>query len=117
MANTTRVHRVETLLQRVLAECLRREIKDPRLHLATLSGVHISKDLSLAKVYISLLSEGDAAKEAMKALEKAKGFLRHKIAQECELRIVPELQFVHDTTAEQSQHISMLIAKGLHASQ
>lgn len=113
MANLTRVHRVEDLLQRVLAETLRREIKDPRLTLATVSGVKLSRDLSIATVYISLLSEGEQAAEAMKALEHAKGFLRHQVAKQCELRIVPQLVLVHDTTAVSAQHMSNLIDKAL----
>ena len=113
MASSTRVHRVEDLLQRVLAQALQREIKDPRLSMATVSSVNVAKDLSFAKVYISFLKDPQDIEQSLQVLNRAKSFLRRQIAKECELRIVPELQFVHDTTITHGAHISGLIDKAL----
>jgi ribosome-binding factor A len=113
MANPTRMHRVEDLLHRVLAKALQREIKDPRAAMATISAIKVAKDLSFAKVYVSFLKDPADIEEAIQVLNRAKGFLRHHIAKECELRIVPELQFVHDITIVHGQHMSSLIDKAL----
>ncbi len=113
MANPTRMHRVEDLIHRVLAETLQREIRDPRLAMATISAIKVAKDLSFAKVYISFLKDDVDQKQALQVLNNAKGFLRHQIAKQCELRITPELQFIYDTTVQHGQHISSLIDKAL----
>ena len=113
MANETRMHRVEDSLQRVLSQALIRDIKDPRLSLTTVSAVKVARDLSCAKVFVSFLKPDTNVEEALEVLNRAKGLLRHHIAKNCDLRIVPELQFVHDATVAHGHHISSLIDKAL----
>lgn len=118
MAASNRVHRVEDLLQRILAECLQREIKDPRLKQLTISEVQVSKDLSFATVYVSSFENLEPADltAMMKVLQAAKGVFRHKIAEEGGLRIIPDLRFIYDNSSERGSRIEALLHQAFNKS-
>ena len=88
-----------------------REMKDPRLQSSMLSVVRIelSRDNSYCKVYISSMSGIDCAKEAVKALKNAAGFIRREIGSRLTLRHVPALQFSATDSIEYSANISKII--------
>ncbi len=104
-----RVHRVSDLLIRELNELLRREVRDPRMSMAQVTSIDLSRDLSHATVRVSYLGDEDARDECIAALEKARGFFRSKLAPRLQLRRVPELNFVPDRGAEHSQRIHDLL--------
>lgn len=99
---------------RSLNELLRLETKDPRLRGVSLTSVDLSRDLSVARVYFSLLNPDASPEPAMDGLGKASGFLRAKLGSAIKVRHVPELRFIHDDSAEQSDKISQLINSALH---
>jgi ribosome-binding factor A len=110
----SRNQRLGNQVLRTLSELLRFETKDPRLERVSLTGVDLSRDLSVARVYFSLLDpDGDPA-PALAGLEKASGFLRAKLGQAIKVRHVPELRFEHDDSAAESQRLSDLIEGALH---
>jgi len=109
-----RSERVAGQLRRDLAKLIQREIKDPEVGFVSLSDVEVTRDLSHAKVFITVF-EPEKAEESLKALRRASTFLRHRLGQELRLRHVPELHFVHDNSVEQGSRIDELIAKALHA--
>lgn len=111
----SRNQRLGTQILRTLSELLQFETKDPRLQGVSLTSVDLSRDLSVARVYFSLLSPDDRPESALEGLGKAAGFLRAKLASAIKVRHVPELRFVHDDSAEQSAKISALIDNALHA--
>ncbi len=81
-----------------------------------MTAVDLSRDLSVAKVYFSLLNpDGDAVK-AQAGLDKAAGFLRGKLGAAIKVRHVPELRFAHDDSAEHGMKISELIDGALRDS-
>ena len=105
-----RALRVAAQLKRELATLLQKEVQDPRLAGAVISDVEVSRDLSVAKVY--LLSSGDAAMEGVFAgLKHASGFLRGALAERLRLRIMPHLQFLKDETQQHSERIEQLLAE------
>ena len=104
-----RTEKVGDLIQQTLAQALHREISDPRLKLLSITGVEVTGDLAHATVYISMLGDDTKLQDALKALDKAKGFLRRYIAKECQLRATPELHFKHDTSGLYSEKMSELI--------
>jgi ribosome-binding factor A len=109
-----RSERVAGQLRRDLAKLIQREIKDPEVGFVSLSDVEVTRDLSHAKVFITVF-EPEKAEESLKALRRASTFLRHRLGQELRLRHVPELHFVHDDSVEKGSQIDELIAKALHA--
>lgn len=109
-----RSERVAGQLRRDLAKLIQQEIKDPEVGFVSLSDVEVTRDLSHAKVFITVF-EPEKAASSIKALKRAAAFLRTRLAQELRLRHVPELHFIHDDSVEQGSHIDQLIAKALHS--
>ena len=109
-----RSERVAGQLRRDLARLIQQEIKDPEVGFVSLSDVEVTRDLSHAKVFITVF-EPEKAAESLKALRRASTFLRLRLGQQLRLRHVPELHFVHDDSVEQGSHIDELIAKALSA--
>ena len=101
--------RLGAQLQRTLSELIRFETKDPGLANISLTVVELSKDLSVAKIYFSLLNPDDDPQPALDGLQRASGFLRRKLGHELTVRHVPELRFVHDDSLAQGAAISKLI--------
>jgi len=104
-----RTQRIGDLIRAELATLLQREVRDPRVGLATVSHVEVSRDLRYAMVRVSVLGEESQRTAAVEALEHAKGFLRRELARRLSLRVTPELRFVLDRGAEHSQAISSLL--------
>ena len=94
---------------RILSELLRFETKDPGLAEISLTAVDLSRDLSVARVYFSMLKPDDDPQRALDGLKRAAGFLRSKLGGELMIRHVPELRFVHDDSIAHGAEISRLI--------
>ena len=109
----SRNQRLGTEVLRTLSELLRFETKDPRLENITLTGVDLSRDLGVARVYFSVLNPEDSPETALEGLKRATGFLRSKLGRALQIRHVPELRFLHDDSAEVSARISELIDSAL----
>ena len=105
----SRNQRLGNQILRSLSELLRQEVKDPRLGAVSLTAVDLTRDLSVARVYFSLLNPDADPAPAANGLERASGFLRGKLGGALKVRHVPELRFVHDDSAAQSIRISELL--------
>jgi ribosome-binding factor A len=106
---TQRTDRIGDLLRGELAELLRREMRDPRVAMVTISGVTVSRDLHYATVKVSALGTEEERQAAVTALIRARGYLRRELAGRLDLRVTPELRFELDRGAEYSQQISDLL--------
>ncbi|MCW9025070.1 MAG: 30S ribosome-binding factor RbfA [Gammaproteobacteria bacterium] len=105
----SRTRRVAEQIQRELAMLIQQEIKDPRLGMVTVSGVDVTKDLSVAKVYVSVLDESHDVKQTLEVLNRAAGFLRHALGQSLVMRAVPHLHFHFDDSISRGNELSSLI--------
>jgi ribosome-binding factor A len=113
----SRNQRLGNQVLRTLNELVRFETKDPRLKMVSLTSVELSRDLSFARVYFSLLDPNGDPAEVKEGLERASGFLRGKLGREIKIRHVPELRFAHDDSAAEAQRISSLIDGALDSDQ
>ena len=101
----SRTRRVGEQIQREMAQLVQQEIKDPRLGLVTISAVKLSKDMSHANIFFTVLNDSDSddssrkqvIEDTVKILEGASGFLRHELGKRMQLRIVP-LMYTLSTT-------------------
>ena len=94
---------------RLLSDLVRREVKDPRVGLITITAVEVSGDLSHARVYFTpFAGVGDAA-TALEALQHAAGYLRVQVRNQMRLRVAPELEFRLDDSVERGARLSALI--------
>ncbi len=110
----SRTQRVADQIQRELAALIQREVKDPRVGMATVSAVEVSRDLYHAKVFVTILNGDEDQQEiteSVKALINASGFLRSQLGQRMKLRIVPTLRFHFDDSLSRGNYLSNLIDK------
>jgi ribosome-binding factor A len=105
----SRNQRLGAQMMRSLSELLRFETKDPALADVSLTAVDLSKDLSVARIYFSLLNPDDDPQPAIAGLKRASGFLRSKLGAALTVRQVPELRFVHDDSIAHGAEMSRLI--------
>ena len=108
----SRSERVSGQLRRELATLIQREVKDPRVGFVSVSDVEVTRDLSHAKVFVTVFEE-DQASESIKALKHAAAFLRRRLGQELRMRTVPELHFHHDASVETGTRMDELIANAV----
>jgi ribosome-binding factor A len=103
-----RPQKLGDLIQRELAELVRRELRDPRVGMITITGVDVSPDFSHAKVFFTVLDQA-ALPEAQQGLKRAAGFLRSQLAKRIKLYTTPELRFEYDESVERGDRLSRLI--------
>ena len=106
-----RLERVNQLIREEISRVLQRELKDPRLGFVTVTDVEVTKDLRLAKVYVSILGSEEQWKASLTALESAKGFIHHWLRQHLSLRVTPSLVFRPDRSMAHAAHIQELLAE------
>lgn len=88
--------RVAAEMQRVLNALLCGEVKDPRLAGVTISAVDLSNDISVAKVFFSVLNPDEDSELVAEGLRKAGGFMRSRLGAKLSMRRIPELRFHYD---------------------
>lgn len=103
-----RLRRINEALREVIAECVQRDLADPRLSFLTITHIRATQDLKEAKVFWTTLDpkrrDGAAA-----ALESARGVLQGKVARELRSRQTPLLTFVFDEHQERAADLTRLI--------
>ena len=112
----SRALRVGEQIRRELAEEIRK-LKDPRIGMVTITDVEVSKDLAVARVYYSVLGEGDVIASTQKGLDRAAGFLRRELGHAMRLRVIPELRFHYDDTELKGNRIDRLIDEAIKRDQ
>lgn len=102
---SNRMGRINEEIQRELASAIR-NLKDPRVQktMISITRVETTPDLRYAKVYVSFLQK-DCAKEAIKGLKSAGGYLRRHLGSTLQLRYTPELMWAEDDSITHGAHI------------
>lgn len=103
-----RSERIKAQLKEVLSDIFR-QMKDPRLGFASVTGLELSGDLRHLKVFVSVLGSDDEKKQTIKALDNATGFIRSELGQRMQLRHTPEVIFRLDDSIEHGAHINKLL--------
>lgn len=111
----SRTQRIGDQMQRELSELIRREVKDPRVGLVTITAVDVSRDLGHAKVFITVMGQdgADAVPQTLKVLTSAASFLRLHLGRVMQLRSVPQLHFHFDESVSRGAHLSALIERAV----
>ena len=108
--NSVKNTRITGEVQRVLAEIIRGEIKDPRISPWTsVVAVEVAPDLKSCKAWISVLGDEEVRKATMEGLESAMGFIKRQLARTVNLRNTPEITFVSDESIEYGVNMSRRI--------
>ncbi len=106
---SNRIGRINEEIQKELSSKIR-NLKDPRVQDTMISITHVeaTPDLRYARVYVSFL-EDDKAKEALKGLKSASGYLRRELGSALQLRYTPELQWELDDSITYGAKMMKLI--------
>ncbi len=91
-----------------LATLLVSKVSDPKLQGVSISRVEVTDDLSIARIFFSVLNNSEGLGAAEKGLQRAKGFMRSHIAKTLNLRFTPELQFRYDETAQKVEELDTI---------
>jgi ribosome-binding factor A len=109
----SRSRRVGEEMHRLLSEILLRDLKDPRAQGVNVTAVEVSRDLSHATVWFSLLDPDADPGPAASALAGAAGLIRGKLGRAMYIRHVPALHFRHDESLERGSRLSDLINRAV----
>ena len=107
----SRADRVSGLIQEVLSDLLKRDIHDPRLQMATITNVKMSRDLKLARIYFSIYGGSSKAEAAAKGFESARGFIKRSLARQLSLRYMPDLTFYYEDSFDYGSQIDELLKR------
>jgi len=105
MAKSYRIERINETIKEVISELILYKIKDPRVGIVTITAARISRDLSSAKVYFSVMGDEEVRADSQEGLKSATNFMRRCIGQELDLRLSPELTFVYDDSLDRAERI------------
>lgn len=111
----SRTDRIGDAIKRLLAVFIQQEVRDPRVGMVNINDVVVSRDLAVAKVYVTFVGRDSESQceEAAGALNNAAGYLRSLLAKDLSLRVTPKLQFFYDKTPKRGQALSSLIDRAL----
>ena len=105
----SRSDRVGGQIRKALSDLLQKEISDPRLASALISGVKMARDLKSARVYYTVAGDQKDRDQAREAFERARGFVKRTLAGRLGLRYMPDLTFFYDDSFDYGSHIDNII--------
>jgi len=108
---TARTDRIDELLRQEIGAILTRDVQDPRIGFVTITDVETAPDLSIARVWVSIIGQPDERANTMRALERAMPFVRRELGSRIRLRRIPELHVRADDTAERGTRVLRLLAE------
>ena len=110
-----RTDRVADFLQRELAQLIQFEVRDPRVGMASIRDVEVTRDLAHAKVFVTFVGKETEkeCEEAAEVLNGAAGFLRTQVAKVTNMRSVPKLRFYYDKSVREGTRLSALIDRAI----
>ena len=104
-----RSQRVGPRIQEIVARLLREEVRDPRIGFVTLTGVEVSKDRHVAKVFVAAHGSESERAAALTGLNSAAPFLRRAVGRELSLRFTPEIVFEEDSGFEHGFRVESIL--------
>lgn len=108
-----RIERFNEQLKREITLLVREEVRDPRIGTVTVTGVEVSADLSVARVYVSAIGTEEEKGESLEGLRAAAPFIRTELGRRLRVRRVPELRFELDRSLEYALKIEKLLHEAL----
>jgi ribosome-binding factor A len=104
-----RKEKLEEQIRRIVADLLIKDIKDPRIGFATLTGVELSKDYAQAKIGVSVLGDPRALRKTLEGLQSATPYIQHKVGKSLGIRVTPKITFYLDSSvADATDMVNLL---------
>lgn len=109
MPRGRRLERLTSRLKEDLSEIIAYQLKDPRIGFTTVMRVKLAADLTSAVAYVTVMGDEADERDALRALESARGFIQTEIARTLDVRRHPELRFEIDEGIKASREVSKIL--------
>ncbi|MBN1497495.1 MAG: 30S ribosome-binding factor RbfA [Spirochaetes bacterium] len=104
-----RKEKLEEQIRRIVSELLIREIKDPRIGFATITGVELARDYTTARIGVSVLGEPRDLRKTLEGIQSATPFIQHRLGKSLGIRVTPRISFYLDSSiAEGTRMVNLL---------
>lgn len=103
-----RSQRVSDLLRKEIADIIVYRLKDPRIGFITVTGVDVTGDIKMARVYVSVF-QAEERKTTLEILNSAKSFIRSELSRRLRMKFIPSIEFRLDTSIEYGNRIESLL--------
>jgi ribosome-binding factor A len=103
-----RSQRVSDLLREEIADIIIYRLKDPRIGFITVTGVDVTDDIKIARVYVSVFHD-EERKITLEILNAAKSFIRSELSKRLRMKFIPSIEFKLDTSIEYGNRIEKLL--------
>jgi ribosome-binding factor A len=104
-----RKEKLEEQIRRIVSELLIKEIKDPRIGFATITGVELAKDYSTAKIGVSVLGDPRDIRKTLEGVQSATPYIQHRVGKSLSIRITPKISFYLDSSiADATRMVNIL---------
>lgn len=107
--NHKRADRVSDLLKEEISQMLLKEVKDPHVGFITITGVDISKDLQVAKVFYTILGDEKQVSDSAQALSRVSPFIKRQLGKRLRMRYIPDIIFRYDHSLEYGARIDTIL--------
>ncbi|WP_305046276.1 ribosome-binding factor A [Geoalkalibacter sp.] len=104
-----RSHRVGDQIQKEISVLLVKGLKDPRIGFVTITGVEVTPDLHLARVFFTVMGDAKARRESEAGLKSSIPFIRRELGKRLRMRYTPDLLFEYDTSVDYGSRIDHLL--------
>jgi ribosome-binding factor A len=104
-----RAQRVGELIQKEVSALLLRGLKDPRIGFVTITGVEVTPDLHLARVYYTVIGDQAARRESAAGLKSSTPYIRQQLGRQLQMKYIPDLIFEYDSSIEYGNRIESLL--------
>lgn len=109
MADPARAARLAQRIKVLVAEALRKEVKDERAEAITITDARVTNDLQHATIYYTILGDEDTQKEVAEVLYANRGVLRREVGRNLTIRLTPTLEFIHDEIPQAASQLEDLL--------
>lgn len=103
-----RSQRVSDLLRKEIADIIIYRLKDPRIGFITVTGVDVTDDIKMARVYVSVF-HAEEKNSTLEILNSAKSFIRSELSKRLRMKFIPSIEFRLDTSIEYGNRIEKLL--------
>jgi ribosome-binding factor A len=111
----TRSDRVASQIQKEMADLIRTHVKEPNFGMITVSDVEVTRDLAVARIYVSFLGARQPTSDCIKQLTDHVPELRRELGKRLRVRVLPEIRFVYDDSIERGMRMDALLDRLGHA--
>jgi ribosome-binding factor A len=105
-----RQERLAGIILKEISELIQFEVKDPNIGFTTVTDVELSNDNSYCKVYVTFLDKSKNPEKQLEALNHTKGYMRSVLGKKLDIKKIPELTFLMDTSFDKGQRIDSILS-------